>query len=393
MPFQKKEKKLSILKFVPHYLGYGYLWVIIWVLAILWVFLGIIMGRIKTHSIHITPQILSLIAELDEFKGAWRALGQLATEQLTSLKRVATIESIGSSTRIEGSKLTDQQVEILLSNLEIRKFTTRDEQEVAGYAEVMNTVFQHYNDIPLTENYIKQLHRDLLQYSEKDNRHRGEYKKHTNHVEAFDPDGKSLGVVFETATPFDTPFRMEELVAWTKEAIEKKSLHPLLIIGVFIIVFLAIHPFQDGNGRLSRVLTTYLLLSMGYAYAPYSSLESVIENNKEGYYLSLRQTQGTLKAESPNWQPWILFFLKALTEQKKKLAVKVEREKLLLGQLPELSLNILDLVKSRGRITISDIVTLTKANRNTVKKHLEALVNTRQLTQHGTGKGTWYSIT
>jgi Fic family protein len=347
---------------------------------------------IKTHSIHITPQILSLIAELDEFKGAWRALGQLAPEQLTSLKRVATIESIGSSTRIEGSKLTDQQVEILLSNLEIKKFTTRDEQEVAGYAEVMNTVFQHYNDIPLTENYIKQLHRDLLQYSEKDNRHRGEYKKHTNHVEAFDPDGKSLGVVFETATPFDTPFRMEELVAWAKEAIEKKSLHPLLIIAVFIIVFLAIHPFQDGNGRLSRVLTTYLLLSMGYAYAPYSSLESVIENNKEGYYLSLRQTQGTLKAESPNWQPWILFFLKALTEQKKKLAVKVEREKLLLGQLPELSLNILDLVKSRGRITISDIVTLTKANRNTVKKHLETLVNTRQLTQHGTGKGTWYSI-
>ncbi|MBL7697945.1 MAG: Fic family protein [Chitinophagaceae bacterium] len=347
---------------------------------------------LKIHSIHITPQILSLIAELDEFKGAWRALGQLAPEQLTSLKRVATVESIGSSTRIEGSKLTDQQVEILLSNLEIKKFTTRDEQEVAGYAEVMNTVFQHYNDIPLTENYIKQFHRDLLQYSEKDNRHRGEYKKHTNHVDAFDPDGKSLGVVFETATPFDTPFRMEELVGWAKEAIEKKSQHPLLIIAVFIIVFLAIHPFQDGNGRLSRVLTTYLLLSLGYTYAPYSSLESVIENNKEGYYLSLRQTQGTLKAENPNWQPWILFFLKALTEQKKKLAVKVEREKLLLGQLPELSLNILDLVKSRGRTTISDIVTLTKANRNTVKKHLEALVSTRQLTQHGTGKGTWYSI-
>ncbi|MBN8676520.1 MAG: Fic family protein [Chitinophagales bacterium] len=347
---------------------------------------------LNTQSLNITPQILSLIAELDEFKGAWRALGQLAPEQLTSLKRVATIESIGSSTRIEGSKLTDREVEVLLSNLEIKKFATRDEQEVAGYAEVMNTVFQHYRDIPLTENYIKQLHRDLLEFSEKDNRHRGEYKKHTNHVEAFDADGKSLGVVFETATPFDTPFRMEELVAWTKEAIEKKSLHPLLIIAIFIIVFLAIHPFQDGNGRLSRVLTTYLLLSLGYSYAPYSSLESVIENNKEGYYLSLRQTQGTLKTDHPNWQPWIVFFLKALTEQKKKLEVKVEREKLLLGQLPELSLHILELVKSRGRITISDIVTLTNANRNTIKKHLEALVDIKQLAQHGTGKGTWYSI-
>lgn len=347
---------------------------------------------INTKSILITSQVLSLIAEIDEFKGAWRALGQLAPEQLTSLKRVATIESIGSSTRIEGSKLSDQEVEALLSNLEIQKFTTRDGQEVAGYAEIMNTVFQHYADIPLTENYIKQLHRYLLQYSEKDNRHRGEYKKHTNHVEAFDADGKSLGIVFETASPFDTAFRMEELVAWANEAIDKKTLHPLLITAVFIVVFLAIHPFQDGNGRLSRVLTTYFLLSLGYAYVPYSSLESVVENSKEGYYLALRQKQGTLKTENPDWQPWIVFFLKALKQQKQRLEVKVEREKLLIGKLPELSLKILELTKSRGRITISDAVALTGANRNTIKKHLETLSENKQLTKHGTGKGTWYAL-
>ena len=143
---------------------------------------------ISVQNIQITPQFLLLIAEIDEFKGAWRALGQLAPEQLQSLKRVATIESIGSSTRIEGSKLSDQQVEALLSNLQIKKFDTRDEQEVAGYAEVMNTIFQHYTDISLTENYIKQFHRNLLQYSEKDSWHRGEYKKNNNHVEAFDAD-------------------------------------------------------------------------------------------------------------------------------------------------------------------------------------------------------------
>jgi len=347
---------------------------------------------INTRSIHITTQVLSLIAEIDEFKGTWRALGQLAPEQLTILKRVATIESIGSSTRIEGSKLSDQQVETLLNNLEIKKFSTRDEQEVAGYSATMNTVFHHYADIQLTENYIKQLHRDLLQYSEKDDRHRGEYKKHTNHVEAFDADGKSLGIVFETANPFDTPFRMEELVSWTNDAIDKKTLHPLLIIAVFIVVFLAIHPFQDGNGRLSRVLTTYLLLSLGYVYVPYSSLESVVENSKEGYYLALRQTQGTLKAEEPDWQPWIFFFLNALKQQKQKLEVKVEREKILLSQLPALSLKILELVKSRGRATISEIVVLTNANRNTIKKHLENLVVTKQLAKHGTGKGTWYAF-
>lgn len=347
---------------------------------------------INAQNIQITPQLLSLIAEIDEFKGAWLALGQLAPDQLQSLKRVATIESIGSSTRIEGSKLSDQQVEALLSNLQLKKFDTRDEQEVAGYAEVMNTIFQHYTDIFLTENYIKQFHRDLLQYNEKDSWHRGEYKKNNNHVEAFDADGKSLGVVFETASPFDTPFRMAELVQWTRETMEKKTLHPLLVISVFIVEFLAIHPFQDGNGRLSRILTTYLLLSTGYAYVPYSSLEAIIENSKDGYYLGLRQTQVTLRTDAPNWQPWILFFLKALKQQKQRLEVKLEREKLLLGQLPELSFKILELVKSRGRISISDVVVLTKANRNTIKKHLETLVDNKHLLKHGIGKGTWYSL-
>ncbi len=343
-------------------------------------------------TLHITSQILSLIGEIDEFKGAWKALGQLAPEQLTSLKRVATIESIGSSTRIEGSKLSDREVEILLSNLQIKKFETRDEQEVAGYAEVMDMIFNHYQDTPFTENYIKQFHRDLLKYSDKDTGHRGDYKKHTNHVEAFDADGKSLGIVFETASPFDTPFRMQHLVEWRTKATEDKSMHPLLIAAVFIVEFLAIHPFQDGNGRLSRILTTYLLLSTGYAYVPYSSLEAVIENSKEAYYLALRQTQGTLKTDTPDWQPWVLFFLKALKQQKQRLEVKIEREKLLLGQLPELSLKILGLVKSRGRITISEIVTITGANRNTVKKHLESLVNAKHLVKHGVSKGVWYSL-
>lgn len=350
------------------------------------------MGMVKIESLQITPQILALIAEIDEFKGAWRALGQLAPEQLTSLKKVATIESIGSSTRIEGSKLSDKQVEVLLSNLQIKKFDTRDEQEVAGYAEVMNTIFQHYLDIPLAENYIKQFHRDLLQYSEKDQWHRGDYKKNNNHVEAFDADGKSMGIVFETASPFDTPFRMQELITWTNEALQKKTLHPLLVVSIFIVEFLAIHPFQDGNGRLSRVLTTWLLLSAGYVYVPYSSLEAIIENSKEGYYLALRQTQGSLQNEQPNWQPWLLFFLKAIKQQKDRLETKLEQEKLLLGQLASLSLKILELAKTRGRITITDIVVLTEANRNTIKKHLESLVNDKHLIKNGVGKGTWYSL-
>ena len=347
---------------------------------------------ISVNSLTITPDILALISEIDEFKGAWRALGQLAPEQLTALKRVATIESIGSSTRIEGSKLSDREVETLLSDLLIKKFATRDEQEVAGYSDVMNLIFQNYDVIPLSESYIKQLHAELLQYSEKDSWHRGQYKKSPNHVEAFGADGKSLGIVFETASPFETPLRMEKLVQWANEAFAQKKLHPLLIIAILIVEFLAIHPFQDGNGRLSRILTNYLLLKSNYAYVPYSSLEAVIEQSKEGYYLSLRQTQGTLKSETPNWQPWVLFFLKALRHQKQRLEGKLEKEKLLMGQLPELSLQILELVKSHGRITVKDVVNLTNANRSTIKRHLEILVEKDYLQQNGKGKGTWYSI-
>jgi Fic family protein len=354
--------------------------------------MGNFMGMINSASLTITPEILSLIAEIDEFKGAWRALGQLAPEQLSSLKKVATIESIGSSTRIEGSKLTDKQVEALLSNLEIQKFTTRDEQEVAGYSTVMNLLFQSYTEIPLSENYIQQMHSLLLKHSEKDNWHRGSYKKSPNHVEAFDSTGKSLGVVFETSSPFETPIRMQDLIEWATDAYATKNLHPLLVTAMVIVEFLAIHPFQDGNGRLSRILTTYLLLKEGYHYVPYSSLEAVIEQSKEGYYLALRQTQRTLKTESPDWQPWILFFLRALQRQKRRLEAKVEKENLLLMQLPELSLQILQLVQSRGKATISDIVTITNANRNTVKKHLEMLVETKRLQKNGIGKGTWYTI-
>src|SRR5690606_35898625 len=328
----------------------------------------------KINSLRITPEILNIIAAIDEFKGTWKVLGNLAPEQLTSLRRVATIESIGSSTRIEGSKLSDRQVQVLLSNLQIQKFENRDEQEVAGYAEVMDTVFENYTEIPLTENYIRQLHKELLRYSDKDYRHRGEYKKHSNQVEAFDEDGKSIGVIFVTASPFDTPYRMQHLVEWTNHVLKNRTLHPILVTAVFVVEFLAIHPFQDGNGRLSRILTTYLLLSAGYAYVPYSSLEAIIEHSKEGYYLALRQTQGTLEQDAPDWQPWILFFLKALLKQKQRLDTKLQREHLLLGQLHALAVNIVELAKGRGQVAISDIVIITGANRNTVKRHLENLV-------------------
>jgi Fic family protein len=347
---------------------------------------------LRIDTLLITPEILGLIAGIDEFKGAWRALGTLAPDRLSALLRVATIESIGSSTRIEGSRLSDREVERLLSNLQIRRFDTRDEQEVAGYAKVMEMVFTSWPDITLIENHIRQLHRDLLIHSEKDARHRGHYKTAPNSVVAIDERGRQVGIVFETATPFDTPRLMTELVTWFNEARATARLHPLLLIAVWVVVFLEIHPFQDGNGRLSRVLTTLLLLQAGYAYVPYSSLESVIEQSKEAYYLALRQTQGTIRTEAPDWQPWLEFFLRALAEQVRRLNRKIERERLVLAPLPALSLQIVEFVREHGRITMADAIRLTGASRNTLKQHFRALVAGGQLAPQGSGRGAWYGL-
>jgi len=343
------------------------------------------------RDLEITPDLLRLISEIDEFKGSWKLLRTLSPERLRSLKHVATIESIGSSTRIEGSKLSDLAVEELMAGLATQSFASRDEQEVAGYAQTMDLVFGSHADIPFTENFITQLHRDLLRHSTKDERHRGEYKKHVNSVEAFDESGESLGVIFETASPFDTPRKMKELVNWTCEALEDKSLHPLIVTGVFTVSFLAIHPFQDGNGRLSRILTSLLLLKAGYNYIPYSSMESVIERNKESYYLSLRRTQTTLESESTDWLPWLRFFLTSLKRQKDHLEQKLQiHAGDVLKGLPEHAVQVLEYIAEHERITTREASELTGAIIPTTKSRLKKLVQEGYLELYGKGRGAFY---
>ena len=344
-------------------------------------------------DIRLGQDLVKLVAEVDEFKGRWDALKTLAPDRLQSLRKVATIESIGSSTRIEGAKLTDAQVETLLTNLKTQSFQTRDEQEVAGYAEAMDLVFQAWADMPVTENHIRQLHKTLLRHSTKDERHRGGYKTLDNHVVAFGSDGEELGVVFATTSPFETPREMEALVAWTQKAIREETLHPLLIIAVFIVQFLAIHPFQDGNGRLSRVLTTLMLLRAGYAYVPYASLESVVEENKGQYYNALRRTQKTLTDE-PDWEPWIGFFLRALKKQASILAARVESSEVAVSaseELHPLSQEVLALFETADRLSLAKIVEQTGANRNTLKVRLRELVGIRKLQLFGKGRGAFYT--
>lgn len=349
------------------------------------------MDIVDNQSIKITFNLTNQIADIEIFKGKWLFLENLNPDKLDSLKTIATIESIGSSTRIEGSKLTDFQVESLLSGIQSTSLHDRDEQEVPGYAFTCEKIYELYPQIALTENNIKQIHYWLLQYVDKDVSHRGKYKTTPINIEAFDLTGKSLGVLFETTSPLETPLKMAALIKWTEQELEEKNIHPLIIIGLFIVVFLAIHPFQDGNGRLSRLLTTLLMLKSGYGYVPYTSLESIIEANKEAYYRALQITQKNWQQNRPDWGPWLSFFFSCLQKQIRHLELKIEGIQKLSEKMPPLHSNILNCLKSFGPLKISEIQALTQENRNTLKKALAALVKQRAITLDRIGKNSRYS--
>ncbi len=344
-----------------------------------------------------TQEMLTLIAAIDEFKGEWRALGNLGLETLRTLRRIATIESAGSSTRIEGAKLSDSEVEQLVGRLGKESFQSRDEQEVAGYAYVMESIQTVWSDLRISESILLQLHRDLLRYSNKDERHRGQWKNLDNHVAAFDAKGMQIGIVFKTASPFETPMLMERLLEWHAKEENDPVLHPLLRIAVFNVVFLAIHPFQDGNGRLSRVLTNLMLLRAGYAYASYSSLESVIEQNKEAYYLALRRTQTSFETTA-DWEPWLLFFLRSLKSQIGRLRECLENapsppsESDLPSELSLMALRLLKLLKERKALSVGDAAKVLAANRNTLKGKFAELTDKGYAELHGKGRGAHYRM-
>ncbi len=350
------------------------------------------MQGIETFHPKLSPaqvaELTRLLGEIDEFKGHWRKLGEIRAERLASLRQVTTIESAGSSTRIEGAQLSDDEVAKVLGGLRVDSFRERDEGEVRGYGELLQTIFDNFNDIPLTENYLKQLHKILLGHVEKDAWHRGQYKQLENPVEATHPDGQKE-VIFHTTSVFDTPRLMEELVADTGKAFESDSIHSLIAIGRFIVGFLAIHPFQDGNGRLSRALTALLMLRSGYEYVPYASLERVIEQNKLRYYEALRASQSKMASEPSDFGDWLLYFLRVLKTQKVILAGKLEVERSIV-QLSSKQLDVLALVENHGSRTSTDIARELKISPRSARYHLGLLVERGLLRPLGERSGRIY---
>ena len=348
----------------------------------------------RIRDVVITTEMLNKIGEIDRFNGSWKREGeQLTPAELRVMKRVATIESVGSSNRIEGNRMSDEEIEELFSMIEQKSFRTRDEQEVAGYADLVNTIFESYREIPLSENYIKQLHRILLRYSDKDVRHCGEYKTSSNRVAAFDAQGREIGSIFETATPFDTPHLMRELVEWTEATLRDRFLHPILTIGMFIVHFLAIHPFTDGNGRLSRALTLLLMLKSGYDYMPYASVESVVEANKEAYYRALRATQKTLRSERTDYEPWLTFFITSLQRQMRSLGEKIRSLHAMRGSgaVSGAAQAVLSLFGAAESLRMPDIIQrLADTNPETIRKAVQNLVKKGYLQKTGAARATVY---
>ena len=321
------------------------------------------------------------IAQIDELKGRWVGGAQLSPQVLGRLKRSVLVTSTGASTRIEGARLSDEDIEKLMRGISIQQFSDRDKQEVQGYFELLNNVFDSWRSLRFSEGLIKHFHKELLKYVEKDKRHRGEYKRGENKVHMVDAAGQSIGVLFDTTPAWLTGKEMQELVEWTSNAVQEKTHHPLLIVGNFLVQFLKIHPFQDGNGRISRVLTNLLLLQAGYPFMPYVSHEKIVEDNKPEYYLALRKSQKTFNTENESILSWMEFYLDVTYQQAR------EAIQLLSAENIEKLLSPIQL-----KVTPKELSETLDIPRSTINQVLNRLMTFKRIERLGLGRATRYKI-
>ncbi len=347
------------------------------------------LNRFNTRLNNLPPEIWNKITQIDELKGQWIAGAKLSPQALGRLKRSVLVTSTGASTRIEGARLSDGDVEKLMSGISLQKFSNRDKQEVKGYFELLRNVFDAWEHIRLSENTIKHFHKELLKYAEKDEGHRGEYKKKENKVMMLDSSGKPVGTLFDTTPAYLTPKEMLELVEWTQSAIKEKKYHPLLIAANFVVEFLNIHPFEDGNGRLSRILTNLLLLKEGYLYMPYISHEKLVEDHKPEYYVALRKSQKTFKRGHENIVPWLEFFLLVFLQQS-RMAVDLLSSENIEKLLSPKQLAVWQYLQSVGEAAPLEISKKAKVARPTVNQALGRLLSFKKIERIGQGRSTRY---
>ena len=335
-------------------------------------------------------EILKLIGFIDSFKGKWSQLEGKQSKYLQELKIIATIESIGSSTRIEGSKMSNEEVSDFVNAIKITSFKTRDEEEVFGYYDTLNTILDSFDSIDLSKNNIHHLHKSLLDKSSKDYRHKGQYKNLSNKVVANYPGGKQK-IIFNTTEVHLVETEMEKIINWTNNTFKTEEIHPLVSIATFIYEFLSIHPYQDGNGRLSRLLTTLLLLRSQYDFVQYASIEYEIEKRKKDYYRALMAGQQNRYSQTENIKDWILFFLETLKLTIQKLEENYHSIKDKKSYLNQRQQEILDFINGNEPVKISDIINSMEGYTPYImKKDVRYLVDEGLIKMIGKGKGTIY---
>lgn len=337
------------------------------------------------------PYIVALLAEIDSIKGEFKSGLRMSPQAITSLKRSVIVTSAGASTRIEGSKLSDEQVQNILSKLSVSKFSDRDSQEVQGYLEILQNIFDTYQSLPLRESVVQSLHRETLKYSTKDELHRGKYKTKENAVGIQNDDGTVKEIIFETTPAWAVQKEMLEVIDWAYDAFEHNRFHPLLIIANFVVEFLKIHPFEDGNGRLSRVLTNLLLLRSGYTFIQYVSHEQIIERRKDEYYLALQQSQTTFKSDNPSVRPWLNFFFGVMKEQANNALVYLHNEQIEDTLSPK-QLEVWKFVSTVSEVSPAEIAIATGILMPTVRQALARLVSIGKVKRTGRGPGTRYQV-
>lgn len=340
----------------------------------------------------IIEDVYRIIAEIDAVKNSWQITSRLLPQTIERLTRSVIVTSTGSSNRIEGNRLSDIEVENLYKNLNIKKFKTRDEQEIAGYLQSLELIFNNYQDISITESFILQLHNNLLRFSDKDAGHKGQYKLTSNRVAAKDRTGNIIGIIFDPTPPYLVKKEMQELTQWYSWVTKNKKKHPLIVIANFVFEYLAIHPFQDGNGRTSRLIANLMLLQHGYLFTQIVSHEKVIEANKLDYYLALNKTQNTWKTDHEDISAWLIFFLKVIKEQSTKALKIIE------GDNIEYLLSEKQLALWNWSLAINipfsrkDAVKALGFPERTVESIIKKLIDLNRLKRLGQGKATRYKV-
>jgi len=342
-------------------------------------------NEVYNLRLNIDWALINLISEIDRFDANWTGIERREGKNLKELKSIATVRSVGASNRIEGNKMRDEEIDVLLQKIDISKLTDRDSQEVVGYFEVLDLISESYQNISLSESHIKSLHNSLMKYCDKDQWHKGNYKVHSNAVEASFPDGTKHIIFKTTEAGFATENAIIELLNWYNAEI---IVHPLIKIATFVYDFLSIHPFQDGNGRLSRLMSTLLLLKNGYKWIEYVSFEHEIESRKSEYYQALRSCQA--KRPNEDITIWIKFFLSCLSNIQTQLLTKLNKDGEEAQLLPK-EKSIFTIIQNRPNIQSGEISEKLAIPSPTVKRILAILIDKGLIEKQGKGRNISYT--